>query len=129
MRCVLVHALAVAAEHVLRADMPQRARRSQTEHRMDAEQLRGGPKVAEGAKRIGRNERPSLGRPESDFAPEAEPDDRQELERRTRDRVRNAVVWDTELLRNLRAVAPVPIEQLDHAAGRTELERALLRRR
>lgn len=126
---VFVHALAVAAEHMLGEDTLQRARRPQAEEGMDAERLRASPEVARGAERVGRNERPSLGPPESGLAPGAEPDDREELQRRVCDGIGNAVVRDAELLRNLRAVTPVPIEQLNHAAGRTELERAPLRPR
>ena len=90
---------------------PSRRGGTQAPERVHGQPLVAGAVVAGGAERVGADERPPLGPPESAFAP-AEAD---RLERADA-AARNRVVRDAETARDRAAVPRVPVEQLEHPA-------------
>src|SRR3954469_20948528 len=119
-RRLLVDALAVADENVLRVERCKPARREETEERVDTDAVADREEVADRPERAPANEHAPLGPPERDLAPLPPPHEWDELERRAvLPRVRDDVV-DPEPIRQLRRVPRVPVEELDHARDVSE---------
>jgi len=81
---------------------------------VDAEALVTGKEVADRPERISADEDTTLGPPEGDLLPPAPHPDRNELERRHA-RGGHDVMRHAEILRQLRAVSVMPVEQLQNA--------------
>lgn len=83
---------------------------------MHCEALAPGTEVVGGAERIPEGEDPSFRPPERDLLPDEPAADRNELERRDR-RPWDDVMRNVEARRERRAIALVPIDQLENAGG------------
>lgn len=91
-------------------------RRPQTQQRVHSQALPAGAEVVGSTERIGTDEDAPLGPPEGNLLPAALVVNGQELERPD-SLLRDDVMRHAEAVRQLRAVAVVPVEQLDHAGG------------
>jgi hypothetical protein len=110
-----VHALAVPEEDVMRLDTAQPPRGKKTKQRMQRKPLAGDAQLGNRAERVSANEDPRLLPPERDLLPEPALADEQELEGRALDPFpRHDVMRHAEPSGERRAVAVVPIEELDH---------------
>ena len=107
--------LTVADEHVLDVQSAERARRSQPQERVDAHRLGARAEEGDGAEDVGADEDPAFRPPERDLVPEPHAQHGAELERRAGERAGHDVERHAEPRREGRAVALVPVEQLDHA--------------
>src|SRR5438309_4880991 len=88
---------------------------------MHAEQLAGRDEVAHRPERVAAQEHLLLRPPQRDLAPEAVPHDRDRVERRAGDALEGRLVErDAEPPGERGAVAPVPVEELDHAGRLAE---------
>jgi hypothetical protein len=116
----------VTDEHVFGLEREQPPRRRQPEERRDGKPLSRRAGVLGGADRVRADERPLLRVPDRDLMPPAAPQQRQDLERRSRRWLSgNLVVGDAELLSDGVAVTPVPVEQLHNTGRVSELTRAV----
>src|SRR5262245_57008027 len=110
----LVDALAVPAQDVGRLEPAQPLRWEEPEEWMDAEAVFASEVVRDGAERVAADEYPALRPPQRDLGPEPRPHDPERLERRSgHEGERRDVERDAEPPGQGRAVAPVPVEQLD----------------
>jgi len=110
-----VHAGAVADDDVQRIETAQAVRREQPQQRMDTEPLTRSGEVGDRADRVGTDEHARICPPQRHLLPEAVRLHRQERERADR-LPRYDPVRDVEARRDRRAVALVPVEELDHPA-------------
>lgn len=118
----------VPDKHVGRVDHKERARRSETEERRDADALALSPVVRCGAEGIRADERAELGEPQGDLVPSLPPQHGDHLEGRIVGRgVGDRVVRDTEAAGDARAIATVAVEQLDDGRRLTERAHAVER--
>ena len=115
-RLFAVDSFAVAAEDMSRREAREHLRRREAKERVDAELLAAGAEVADRAERVAAEEHPLLRPPERHLAPDPVAGDRRRVERRTRNALeRHDVVRHAEPRREGGAVAPVPVEELDHS--------------
>jgi hypothetical protein len=89
-------------------------RRPQAQERMHSEALAAGAEVVGSAERVGADEDAPLGPPEGNLLPAAPVTHGQELERPD-SLPRDDVMRHAEAVRQLRTIAVVSVEQLDHA--------------
>ena len=122
-----MHALAVAAQYVLRREAGERPRRDEAQKRMDAEHLAAGAEIADGAESVAAEQHALLLPPQRDLAPQPVPRDRNGVEGRARDALeRRLVVRHAEPRGQGGRVAAVPVEELDHTGRLAELPDVLL---
>jgi hypothetical protein len=88
---------------------------------VNTERLPRRPEVADRPQRVREDEHAPLRPPEGRLPPEPVARDREELERRSFEvRGRDDVVWNVQRRRDRCAVAPVTVEELQHAAWLAE---------
>jgi hypothetical protein len=92
---------------------------------MDCQPLVPGTKVRRGAERVAAGEHAAIGPPERNLLPGTAVLDR-DAGKRTERALRDEVVADAEPGGERAAVAVVPVEQLEHARGRTGRTNAFL---
>ena len=116
--------LSVAAEDVTRRGVAEPTRRPQPQQRVKPEQLAVDALRRYGAERVRADEHRALRPPEGDLGPDPAVANREEVEGGACDRrPRHRVERHAEPPRERLAVAPVPVEQLNHArrlAGRAD---------
>ena len=118
--------LAVAHEQMVGLEAPERARRPEPQHGVEAGRLCARAEEGDRPERVGDEQEPPLRPPERRLAPPAVPDDRAQLERRPGKRARHDVMRDAEPPGDGGAVAVVPVEQLDDPGGLAELPDAVV---
>ena len=118
---VVMDPLAVAHEQMVGLETPERARRPEPQHGVEAGGLCPGPEEGDRPERVRDEQEPPLRPPERHLAPPAEPDDRAQLERRPGKLAGHDVMRDAEPPGDGGAVAVVPVEQLDDARRLAEL--------
>jgi hypothetical protein len=110
-----VDAFAVAAHDAFRREPLQLlARRAETHERMHRNALVGRPVVPRRPERVRADEDAPLGPPERDLLPPPRVSHGEELERRAGKLVRDKVMRHAESRGELRAIAVMTVEQLDH---------------
>ena len=121
--------LAVTHEQMVGLEPPERARRPEPQHGVEAGRLCARAEEGDRPDRVGDEQQPPLRPPERHLAPPAAPDDRAQLERRSGKLARHDEMRDAEPPGDGGAVAVVPVEQLDDPGRLPELPDARRRAR
>ena len=116
----------MSAEHRLRRKVRQLPPRwKQTQQRMDAKMLAARTEVRRRPERVREHDDATFGPPQRDLLPPATSPDPAELEGRD-GLLGNGEMRHAEALRQSRAIAVVPVEQLEHSRGRARCPDPLL---